>query len=56
MNYYFYVKETEKHDQEMAIYEADDLAEAKKMFAEDHPEDIENITGISSDLNMVEDI
>ena len=49
MNYYFNVKETEAHDEEMAIYDAKNLIEAKEMFAGDHPEDVENITFISSD-------
>ncbi len=54
MNYYFTVKETEKHDQELGVYEADNLEEAKKMFAMDHPEDVENIISINREGEIVE--
>jgi len=54
MNYYFTVKETEKHDQELAVYDAKDLKEAKEMFAGDHPEDVKNITSINREGEIVE--
>lgn len=53
MNYYFSVKETKKHDQELAVIEADNLEEAKKEFTLAFPEDKNNIVGISSDIERV---
>jgi hypothetical protein len=49
MEYQFGVEETDKHDGEVAGYEANSLEEAKEMFASDHPEDVEHITCITSD-------
>jgi hypothetical protein len=45
----FGVKATEDHDIEVAEVEAKNLKEAKKKFAERHPEDIENVDVITSD-------
>ena len=56
MDYYFNVKETEAHDEELAVIEAGSLAEAKKIFAGDHPEDVKNVYAISSDEDMILDI
>ena len=53
MNYYFNVKATEKHDEEMAVIKARSLKQAKKEFASTFPEDINNIEHISSDKEMI---
>ena len=49
MNYQFGVRETAKHDAEVAEIEANSLEEAKKKFAEMFPEDVDNIDCITSD-------
>ena len=36
-------------DGEVAVIEAGNLEEAKKIFAEDHPEDVDKISCITSD-------
>jgi hypothetical protein len=50
--YYFNVKATESHDEELAIIEAKSLVEAIKEFGALHPEDIENIESITSDADQ----
>lgn len=52
MNYYFWVRETDKHDRELAIYDAKSLKEAKKEFALDHPEDVNNVSEIYIENNF----
>jgi len=49
MDYVFGVRATDKHDGEVAVIKADNLEEAKARFAEDFPEDINNIECITSD-------
>ncbi len=49
MEYQFGVKATKKHDEEVAVFEAKSLKEAKKMFAQSFPEDVKNIDAITSD-------
>jgi hypothetical protein len=49
MEYVFGVKETDKHDREVATIEADSLEEAKKEFAGLFPEDVDNVDCITSD-------
>ena len=51
--FYFWVKETPEHDRELDIIEAKNLKQAKKEFSERHPEDIENIEGITEDDNII---
>jgi hypothetical protein len=51
MNYQFGVKATEKHDGELAEFEANSLEEAIKMFAESFPEDIGNIECITREID-----
>jgi hypothetical protein len=48
-NYQFAVKATDKHDEEIAEIEAESLEEAKRKFKESFPEDVDNITVITSD-------
>ena len=48
-NYQFLVKETDNHDEEVAVIEAKDLKEAKKIFIKTYPEDEKNIEIITSD-------
>ena len=47
MTYYFGIKETSKHDFELAVIEADTLEQAKKEFADIHPDDVNNIEYIN---------
>jgi hypothetical protein len=54
MNYQFAVKETKKHDSEIAVIQANGLEEAKKLFSETYPEDIENVEVITSDKGLEE--
>lgn len=54
MNYQFGVNETDKHDGEVATIEAESLDEAKKKFAESFPEDVDNVTLITSDEGIEE--
>jgi hypothetical protein len=54
MEYTFGVKATEKHDREVVTIEAKNLKEAKKKFAEDFPEDINNVECITSDRGYEE--
>ena len=49
MNYQFAVRETSKHDGEVAVIEAKNLQEAKRKFAEMFPDDVKNIDCITSD-------
>lgn len=49
MNYQFGVRETDKHDGELAEIEAENLEEAKRKFAEMFPEDVHNVEVITSD-------
>ena len=42
------------NDGEITTYEADNLEEARRMFAEDHPEDVDKITCITSPANGYE--
>jgi len=53
MNYYFGVKETDKHDFELAVIEAIDLEDAKNKFAEIHPEDVANIEYINEEYSII---
>ena len=53
MKYYFGVKATDKHDAELAIMEADSLEQAKKIFSEDHPEDVDNIDYINEENSII---
>lgn len=53
MIYYFGVKETEAHDQELDIIEADSVEQAKKIFAENHPEDVKNLDYINEDGSII---
>jgi hypothetical protein len=47
MKFYFWVKETDKHDEELEIIIARNLTQAKKEFAGMHPDDVNNIDSIS---------
>lgn len=51
--FYFWVAETEEHDVELETIDAGSLEDAYKEFAEMHPEDIDNITSITSDATGV---
>lgn len=44
--YFFTIKETDLHDQELDMIEAHNLEEARKVFASNHPEDVNNVTSI----------
>ena len=55
MIYYFNVKATEAHDEELAVIEAENLEEAKRIFIGDHPEDVKNVYAVSSDEDMILD-
>ena len=54
MNYQFVVKKKKAHDYEIDTIEAGSLKEAKRLFAERHPEDVKNITIISSENGFEE--
>ncbi len=51
--YYFNISETDKHDEELEIIEANSLEVAKKEFAERHPEDVKNIYAITLEDSIV---
>lgn len=45
--YYFWIEETDKHDKELEMIEANNLEHAKKLFIGMHPEDVKHIESIS---------
>ena len=49
MQYYFWVKPTDKHDRELEIIEAQNYQEAVPKFIEMHPEDADNIESITEE-------
>lgn len=55
--YYFNVRATDKHDSESAIINAKSLREAKEQFADQFPDDIDNIeliaTGDDMNTNLI---
>lgn len=53
MIFYFNVRETEAHDEELDIIEAKTLEEAKKEFADRHPEDVKNLYAITEENSII---
>ena len=49
MKYYFWVEETDAHDEELEIITARSLKKAREEFAGMHPEDVEHIEHIDKE-------